>query len=345
MNTSSWHGISRPQMTVCLVLAVVAMITLSAPSGVGANDNSHATGTPTIGGTAEVGETLTVDTSGIADENGLTDVMYGGAWYANEPGSTSSGGTLRVSIAAGASLSYTVQSSDAGKTLKIQVTFTDDAGNEESRTSASTAVVPTPTTGPATGLLTFDGNFLVGETLEAVTGGISDPDGLTNVTYSYQWISNDGTTDTDINGATNSTYTLQVSDAGKRIKLRVTFTDDADNEESLISAPSPKVVARNFQATGAPTINGAAQVSQTLTASTSNIADANGLTNVTYNYQWISNDGTTDSEIAGATSSTYMVQSSDNGKVIKVEVSFTDDQDFSESLTSAATAAVVMGGL
>ena len=345
MNTARWLGISRPLMTVSAVLAMLAMITLTAPSEVGANDNSPATGTPTISGTAEVGQTLTVDTSGIADENGLTNVSYGGAWYANESGVTSSGGTLRVLIAAGASLSYTVQSGDAGKTLKIQVTFTDDAGNEESRTSASTAVVPTPTTGPATGMLTFDGTFLVGETLEAVTRGISDPDGLTNVSYSYQWISNDGTTDTDIDGATDSTYTLQVSDAGKRIKLRVTFTDDASNDESLTTAASPKVVARNFRATGVPTISGTAQVGLTLTASTSGIADANGLTNVSYSYQWISNDGATDSEIAGATNSNYTLQTTDNGKTIKVQVTFTDDQDFSESLTSAGTSAVVMGGL
>ena len=33
--------------------------------------NSPATGDPTISGTAQVGETLTVDTSGIADTDGL----------------------------------------------------------------------------------------------------------------------------------------------------------------------------------------------------------------------------------------------------------------------------------
>ena len=37
--------------------------------------------------------------------------------------------------------------------------------------------------------------------------------------------------------------------------------------------------------------------------------------------------------------------SSDNGKAIKVRVSFTDDAGYEESLTSIGTAAVVMGGL
>ena len=76
----------------------------------------------------------------------------------------------------------------------------------------------------------------------------------------------------------------------------------------------------NNLATGAPTITGTAQVSQTLTASTSDISDSDGLDNVSYDYQWLADD----SEIDGATSSTYTIQASDNGKVIKVQVTFTD---------------------
>ena len=98
----------------------------------------------------------------------------------------------------------------------------------------------------------------------------------------------------------------------------------------------------NRPATGAPTISGTAQVGQTLTAGTSGIADADGLTNVTYSYQWLS---TRDVEIDGAASSTYTLQASDDGKTIKVRVTFTDDAGNEESMTSAATEAVVMGGL
>ena len=97
----------------------------------------------------------------------------------------------------------------------------------------------------------------------------------------------------------------------------------------------------NTPATGAPTVSGNAQVAQTLTASTSGIADADGLTNVSYSYQWLADDTVIDE----ATSSTYAVQSSDNGKVIKVQVTFTDDAGNYERLTSEGTTAVVMGGL
>ena len=107
--------------------------------------------------------------------------------------------------------------------------------------------------------------------------GIADPDGLTNVSYGYQWIANDGTSDTDITGATDSTYTLAAADEGKTIKVEVSFADDAGNEETLHSATTGVVVARpNSPVTGAPTISGTAQVGETLTASTLGIADPVG---------------------------------------------------------------------
>ena len=40
--------------------------------------------------------------------------------------------------------------------------------------------------------------------------------------YSYQWLADD----TEIDGATSSTYTLQASVNGKVITVRVAFTDD-----------------------------------------------------------------------------------------------------------------------
>ena len=114
--------------------------------------------------------------------------------------------------------------------------------------------------------------------------------------------------------------------------------------ESLTLSPDESEVT-NTPATGAPIVSGTAQVGQTLTADTSGIADADGLTNVTYSYQWISNDGTTDTDIADATASTYVVASGEVGKTIKFRVTITDDAGNAESLTSEATEAVVLGGL
>ena len=293
--------------------------------------NSPATGGLTITGSAQIGTTLTADTSDIADIDGLDNVSYSYQWIKND-------GTTDTGIHSATGSTYTLVPADEGQTIKVRVSFTDDAGYEETLTSAATALVSTRRNSPPTGSPTISGTAQVGQTLTANTSGISDADGLTNVSYSYQWLSS---RDTEISGATSSTYVVQASDAGKTIKVRVDFTDDTGNEESLTSAATASVAARpNSPATGAPTINGTVQVGQTLTASTSGIADADGLTNVSHSYQWVANDGTSDSDIADATASTYTVTAGDVGKTIKVKVSFTDDAGNEESLTSSEAAEV-----
>ena len=287
--------------------------------------NTPATGTPTISGTAQVGQTLTTDTSGISDADGLTNVSYSYQWLSSRD----------TEIDGAASSTYTLQASDNGKVIKVRVSFTDDAGNDESLTSAGTSAVEARPNSPATGTPAISGTVQVGETLTADTSGIADADGLTNTSYSYQWVANDGTADTDIAGATDSTYTVAADDEGNTIKVRVSFTDDAGNDEGLTSAATDAVEARpNSPATGQPTISGTPQVGETLTGNTSGIADANGMDDVSFSYQWLSSR---DTEINGATNSTYAIVSADMGKTIKVRVTFTDDQGNQETLTSAAT--------
>ena len=80
----------------------------------------------------------------------------------------------------------------------------------------------------------------------------------------------------------------------------------------------------NTPQTGAPAISGTAQVGRTLSADTSGISDADGMGSGVFEYQWVRSDGTTDTDIAGATDSTYALVDADEGATIKVRVSFTD---------------------
>ena len=84
---------------------------------------------------------------------------------------------------------------------------------------------------PATGGPGITGTVQAGETLTATTDGMEDEDGLTGAVFAYQWVRSD----TDIEGAASSTYTVTGADEGKPIQVRVTFTDDAGNAESLTS--------------------------------------------------------------------------------------------------------------
>ena len=193
---------------------------------------------------------------------------------------------------------------------------------------------------PATGLPTVSGTARVGETLTASVSAIADADGLDDAVFSYQWIGTGGT-----GTATGSAYTLVDADAGKSIKVRVTFEDDGGTRETLLSAATDPVAARpNRAPTGSPNITGTPRVGATLTADVSGIADADGLENAVYAYQWIANDGTADADIAGATGQTYAPVDGDAGKTLKVRVTFTDDRGADETLVSAATAAVAAAG-
>ena len=410
--------------------------------------NTPATGLPTITGTAQVGETLTADTTGIADSNGLSNASFGYQWLADD-----------AELSGATSSSYTLVAADRGKAIKVRVSFTDDAGNDEQLTSAATDTVdlpltasvhnvptyhngqnwftfelrfgeypkldlsyrsvrdhaftvtggsvtyvrrlepgsnvrweitvtpsisntvyialnattdcsaqgaictergrklfgrlqlavagpdspptgtpntPPPPNTPATGLPTITGAAQVGETLTAGATGIADGNGLSNAAFAYQWLADDA----EINEATDSSYTFVAADAGKAIKVKVSFTDDAGNEEQLTSAATDAVAAAppppNTPATGAPSITGVAQVGETLTADTTGVSDGDGLDNATFAYQWLADDA----EINGATASTYTLVAADEGKTIKVKVSFTDDAGNDEQLTSAVTGAV-----
>ena len=208
-------------------------LTSDATTAVEAKPNSSATGQPAITGTAQVGETLTADASGIADADGLDDVVFSYQWLAND-----------AAIQGATQPAHTLADAEEGKTIKVRVSFADDAGNDESLTSAATEAVEAKPNIPATGVPAIAGTAQVGETLTADASGIADQDGLTNVSYSYQWLANDGISDTEIPGATDSTYALTADEQGQTIKVRVSFTDDAGNGETLSSTATAAVEAQ-----------------------------------------------------------------------------------------------------
>ena len=188
----------------------------------------------------------------------------------------------------------------------------------------------------ATGAPAVTGTPRVGEVLTAGTSVIADEDGLG--AFAYQWVRFDGPTQTNI-GTDASTYTTVPADAGKKIKVRVSFTDTDGNAEGPLSSELTGVI--NDSATGVPTISGTPRVGNRLTASTSDIADPGGTDDADFTYQWVSVDGMTESNI-GSNSSTYTLADADADKQIKVKVSFTDDEEEAEGpLESLLTESVV----
>ena len=89
-------------------------------------------------------------------------------------------------------------------------------------------------------------------------------------------------------------------------------------------------VAPNKEATGVPVVIGTARVGQTLTATTDDIGDPNGLPR-TFTYQWKRNSaaGVFEADI-GTNSNQYTLTSADVGKKINLEVTFTDLGNYDE---------------
>ena len=306
--------------------------------------NNAATGAPAITGTPQVGETLTASTSGIADQDGLTGVSYSYQWTA--------GGS---DIAGAIGSTYTLSDDDVGKTIKVKVTFTDDEGNNESLISEATEAVVAAASAPLTASFLTAPSSHDGSTAFTFRVLFSEDVGISYLNMRDDAFS---LSEGDVTGARrvdgrNDLWEITVepdgnSDVGITLPANRSCTTTGaictreDSPRQLTNSPTATVTGpaeappTNTSAAGAPTISGTPQVEQTLTADTSSITDEDGLTTVSYSYQWIA--GGTD--IAGATGSTYTLTASEQGQTVQVRVTFTDDADNEETLTSAATVEV-----
>ena len=144
---------------------------------------------------------------------------------------------------------------------------------------------------------------------------------------------------------TSTQHTVTGLDAGAtyQVKVRTRYEGNQGSRWTEVvtgQTAAPLAAPTNSPATGQPTITGRVEVGKTLTANTSGISDDNGLTNVAFSHQWVRNADGADTDISGATASTYVITTADAGSAIKVGVSFTDDEGYSETSTSSATASV-----
>ena len=427
-------------------------------------------GAPAITGTPRVGETLTVDTGRIADSDGMTAPAFSYQWVRND-------GSGNSDIFGATAATYTLTTEDLGRTIRVRVTFTDDGGNAETRTSLATDTVghaaveltaaQESDTFPVMsgyssygdlGMLSPDGWQIDGTTYK-VRYLVHSSEGLWlgmyrelpadftlfvgNSVYlgsesmvppsiddmeQYWWPSAapDWSTGKPVqvrlaihrgvplgersrapvtgyflnhlpehDGREDFSFRIYFSEgvATTAVALRdhvlsvsggvvsgveaignegwiweVSITPDFLNTVTVEVEPDlecalPGAVCTadgrrlfnrlelrvpmrpNNPPTGAPTISGTVEVGETLAAETSGIADGDGLTGATFSYQWVSYDGNADTDIQGATNSTYTLVPADEGRAFRVRVSFTDGVGYEESLTSALFGSDVPYGL
>jgi hypothetical protein len=286
----------------------------SASTNAIANKNDTPTGSVTLIGEAIEGQVLSLDTSTIADADGLGDFSI--SWLRD--GETISGAS---------SSNYTLTQQDVGASVSGKVTYIDGGGITESLSTSATAGIENVNDAP-TGSIIISGSNSEGSTLTLDTSSVADEDGLGD--FSISWKAGD----TAIAGANTSTYILTSSEIGKTISVQVSYTDGQGTSETLTSASTSTVTNVNSEPTGRLEITGTTAQSETLTADTSSIADADGLGALSY--QWM-RDGT---KITGETNSTYTTVNADVGAKLSATVTYTDQQGTSETVTSASTSAI-----
>ena len=286
----------------------------SASTAVVTNTNDEPTGLPVITGTFSQDRELSVDTSGIADADGLGDFSY--QW--NRDGDAIEGATAET---------YTLSEADVGTNISVTVSYTDGYGAAERVDSAETSDIAKANDAPS-GSLVISGTAVEGETLTLDTTSIADVDGVG--TFSYVWMK-DGSV---LAGETGATYILTQADVGSVFSASVSYVDGLGVTETLSAEATAAVANVNDDPTGSLVISGDAQKGSILTLDSSSIADEDGLG--TFAITWLSDD----QEISGATGTTYTLTASEVGSSISAAIEYTDGQGTVETVRSSSTSAV-----
>ena len=279
--------------------AIAAAIT---GCNVDSDNNPNSLGSITLSGTPTSGETLTAS---VSDPDGI-DATVSYFWYADNQ-----------LIADASGESFTLTDDQIGAAITVQGTYTDNGGTNESHISEPTDDVMAIAFDAS---ITVSGDVVVGNTITAV---VADENGFEPSSIVYVWFADDVVIENEV----TSTLTLSENEFGKIITVSATFTDSRGFDEAPLSPPTAPVSRENSE--GAITIIGTPTVGNTLTSEIDDEDGANG--DITY--QWYADE----SAIAGASQSTYMVESNLVAGKQKLDICKTDPSTllYGQSVTDA----------
>lgn len=283
-----------------------------------------------ISGTTSQGQTLTASIQGAGGGTATTTTYQ---WSRSD---TSSGTYTNISGAT--SSTYVLTSDDVNKYVKVTISVSNSAGGPNSATSSATAQIAALLTAPTLTGAAISGTTTQGQTL---TASIQGAGGGTATATTYQWSRSDSSsgTYTNINNATNSTYTLTSADVAKYIKVTISVSNSAGGPNSATSSASNQIAPIAPTLAGASFI-GTTTVGQTLTATTGTLGGG-PVASTTYQWKSSSTSSGIYTDIAGATNSTYVLTSNEANKYIKVTVTVSNVAGSNSATSNASAAAVI----
>jgi hypothetical protein len=270
------------------------------------------TAPPEISGTPATGETLVASTG---TWTGSPPISFAFQWKRCD-----AAGAACEDISAASDTTYVVQSGDAGRRLRVQVTASNSDGAAAALSNA-TAVVSTGGAPSNTAEPTIAGSPVEGQRLSSTTGGWS---GTQPITFAYAWLrcpANGGAPDGGncpaVAGATGATYVLVAADVGSRMRVRVTATNSAG---TATAASNPTALVQTGRApvnTQRPTVTGTWIEGSLASLNRGTWTGASSFT-----YQWVrcNSAGGSCTTIAGATGTQYRLTGGDVGRKVRANV-------------------------
>ncbi|MEK4423954.1 hypothetical protein [Solibacillus sp. FSL K6-1523] len=216
-----------------LIAAATIPVIVTVPNVVGAEEVSAIT----IEGKNTVNETLKASIGSLGNT-----IIKGYQWYyvETEIAENSTDSPTRKPIPGATAISFTVPAEAAGKKVMVEATSTEGTVYKSSVSTINKLALEI--TEPK--LTGYSESKIVapGETIKVGGAVVTDNNGASlknnQITYSYEWFSNDGDAFTIINGATSENYSIPVGALEKGmefIKVRVTAKVGTFVVESSIS--------------------------------------------------------------------------------------------------------------
>ncbi len=323
-NSSLNHRRGRTAATV-FVLALVLALLAAGPAAAATTNltkpaNSSAPGTqisnilvpipspvpvnpgpPTISGTPQQGQTLTVTQGPWSNP---TSYSYSYTWQ------RCAGTTCTTAQGPSAAATYLLSSADIGDTIKVLEVATNAGGSGSASSSPTPAITPLP---PANQLApTIGGTTWVGQTLNVTQGTWTN----NPTAYSYTWQRCAGTTCINVQGPSSITsYGLTTADLGHTIEVVEEASNAGGPGPPRSSAPTAVITVPPPVNFAAPTISGTSQVGQALSENPGHWTNSPSVT-----IQWYLCDGASTAchQIPGATGSNLTPATGDVGSMLQV---------------------------
>ncbi|MEI7618590.1 MAG: peroxidase family protein [Actinomycetota bacterium] len=308
--------------------------------------NQPATGAPVVT-PAQPTATVEVvaDISSIADPDGLATPLGTGfayQWQLNG-----------VDIVGANAQAFTPDAQMVGSALSVTVSFTDLNGSLETLSSTPSSPIvalPQPVLQASAAALNF-GN------LSDAAPGIVQPVAISNIGEGFLLVGNISITGVDAgmftltldcNNATIDVITpcgFNVAFSSATLGAHSADLNIESNAGATVVIPMTVNVVANTAPTGAPALSTVSPTVDTVMTSTvGSIDDADGLVNANYSFQWQAGPATGAigpfTDIVDAIDPTFIVTPNENGRRIRVVVSFSDDILSPEVVTGSATAVI-----